>query len=121
MCSKHLDGTCGHGTREWANKDGGVKYFYYKSFGVALGCGLVDRHSRSDSRQGMRIFFFTTLFRTNLGPTQPPIQWVTGAFPLGVKWPRREADHSRPSSAEVKNAWSYTSTPPIRLHGVVLS
>jgi hypothetical protein len=25
-----------------------------------------------------------------------------------------------PSSAEVKNAWSYTSSPPIRLHGVVL-
>jgi hypothetical protein len=28
---------------------------------------------------------------------------------------------SKPSSAEVKKAWSYTSTPPIRLHGVVLS
>jgi len=26
-----------------------------------------------------------------------------------------------PSIAEVKDAWSYTSTPPIRLHGVVLS
>jgi hypothetical protein len=26
-------------------------------------------------------------------------------------WPGREADHSPPSSAEVKNAWSYTSTP----------
>jgi hypothetical protein len=26
-----------------------------------------------------------------------------------------------PSSAEVKNAWNYTSTPPIRFHGVVLS
>jgi hypothetical protein len=26
-----------------------------------------------------------------------------------------------PSSAEVKNAWSYTSIPPIHLHGVVLS
>jgi hypothetical protein len=25
------------------------------------------------------------------------------------------------SRAEVKNAWGYTSTPPIRLHGVVLS
>jgi len=24
---------------------------------------------------------------------------------------RREADHSPPSSAEVENAWSYTSTP----------
>jgi hypothetical protein len=25
----------------------------------------------------------------------------------------READHSPPSSAEVKNAWSYTSAPPV--------
>jgi hypothetical protein len=35
----------------------------------------------------------------------------TGAPSLGVKQPGREADHSPPSSAEVKNAWSYTSTP----------
>jgi len=35
----------------------------------------------------------------------------------GVKRPGREADQS---SAEVKSAWSYTSTLPIRLHGVVL-
>jgi hypothetical protein len=39
----------------------------------------------------------------------------------GVKRPGREADHTPPSSAEVKNVWSYTSTPPIRLDGVVLS
>jgi len=32
-----------------------------------------------------------------------------------------EADHSPPSRAEVNSAWSYTSTPLIRLHGVVLS
>jgi hypothetical protein len=31
-------------------------------------------------------------------------------FP-GLKWPGREADHSYPSSAKVKNARSYTSTP----------
>jgi hypothetical protein len=43
-----------------------------------------------------------------------------GSFP-GVKRPGRAADHSHPSSAEVKNAWSYNSTPPVRLHGVVLS
>jgi hypothetical protein len=54
-----------------------------------------------------------------MGPTQSPIQWVPGALSLGVKRPGREADHSPPSSAEVKIAWSYTSTPPIRLHGVV--
>jgi len=29
--------------------------------------------------------------------------------------------HSLPSSAKVKNDWSYTSTPPIQLHGVVLN
>jgi hypothetical protein len=29
----------------------------------------------------------------------------------GVKRPEREADHSPPSSAEAKDAWSYTLTP----------
>jgi hypothetical protein len=52
---------------------------------------------------------------------QLPIQWVLGALSLGVKWPGRVANHSPPSSAEVKNAWSYTLTPPIHLHGVVFS
>jgi len=47
-----------------------------------------------------------------LGPTKPPIQWVPGALSLGVTRPGREADRSPPSSAEVGNAWSYTSTPP---------
>jgi hypothetical protein len=74
-----------------------------------------------DSRWGLGIFLFTTASGTVLGPTQPPIQWVPGVLSLGVKRPGPEADHSPPSSAEVKNKWSYTSTPPIRLHGVVLS
>jgi hypothetical protein len=34
-----------------------------------------------------------------------------GSFP-GVKRPGREADHSPPTSAEVKKIWIYTSTPP---------
>jgi len=42
---------------------------------------------------------------------QPPFRWVPGAFFLGVKQPGREADQSPPSSAEVKNAVTYTSTP----------
>jgi hypothetical protein len=35
----------------------------------------------------------------------------TGVLTPGVKQPGREAVHSLPSSAEVENAWSYTSTP----------
>jgi len=46
---------------------------------------------------------------------------VRDTLSLGTKRPGLEADHSPPSSAEVNNAWSYTSPPPIRLHGVVLS
>jgi len=46
--------------------------------------------------------------------------------PLGLlgtrgSFPEREIDHSLPSSAKVKNAWSYTSTPQVHLQGMVLS
>jgi hypothetical protein len=50
----------------------------------------------------MGIFLFTTASRRALGPTQPLIQWVPGVLSLGVKRPGREADHSPPSSVEVK-------------------
>jgi hypothetical protein len=73
-----------------------------------------------DSRQGLGIFLFTTASKTALGPTQPPIQLVLGALSLGVKRLGREANHSPPSSAEVKNAWNNIFTLPIRLYGVVL-
>jgi hypothetical protein len=73
-----------------------------------------------DSRRGLGIFLFA-VSRTALEPIQPPIQCVPGTLSLGIKRPGREADHSPLSSAEVKNAWSYTSTPSVHLHGVVLS
>jgi hypothetical protein len=62
-----------------------------------------------------------TASRTGVGPTQPPIQWVTGALSLGVKRPGREADHSPPSSAEVKECVKLYFHSPIHLHGVGLS
>jgi hypothetical protein len=48
------------------------------------------------------MFFFDTASRPALGPTQPPIQSVSGALSLRVKRPGREADNSPPSRAEVK-------------------
>jgi hypothetical protein len=50
--------------------------------------------------------------RPVLGPTQPPIQCVSWDLSPGIKRSGREADHSPPSSVEVKNAWSCTSTHP---------
>jgi len=64
-----------------------------------------------ESRRGLGIILFDAVSGPALRPTQPPIQWVPGALSLGVKWQRREADHSPPSSAEVKHAWSYLHSP----------
>jgi hypothetical protein len=36
----------------------------------------------------------------------------TRVLSSGVIGPGREVNHSPPSSAELRNAWSYTSTPP---------
>jgi hypothetical protein len=72
-----------------------------------------------DSRLGLGIFLFTTASRTALEPTQPPIQWVPGALSLRVKWPRSQADHTPPSSAEVKECVEIYLHSLIRLHGVV--
>jgi hypothetical protein len=90
------------------------------SFGIALGYGLDDRGSRVRFPAGAGNFFFTIVSSMALGSTHPPIQWVPEALSLRVKRPVCEADRSPPPSAEVKNAWSYTSTPPIR-YGVVSS
>jgi hypothetical protein len=77
---------------------------YYKrsrdsSVGTTTGYwldGLDSRHRKS--------FLFSTASGPDLGPIQPPVQWILGAgvFPRGVKRPGRETDHSPPSSAEVK-------------------
>jgi hypothetical protein len=72
------------------------------SVGVALGYGLDDRGVRVRIPAGLGIFLVTAASRTALELTKPPIQCIPGAFYLGVKRPGREADHSPPSSAEVK-------------------
>jgi len=46
---------------------------------------------------------------------------MRGDFYLGVKRPGREADHTLPSSAEVKECVELYLHSPNSLHGVVLS
>jgi hypothetical protein len=63
-------------------------------------------------------FIFSNIFHYFKRPgrlfdhIQPPVLCAT-AFFLGVKRLEREADHSPPPNAEVKNRWSYTSIPPV--------
>jgi hypothetical protein len=114
----------GHTTVNSSLKLGRLKVIDGISDSLHSSVGIVTwlRAGRSgfESQQGLKIFLFATSSRPALGPTQPPIQGVPGALSMGVRRLGREADHSSPSSAEVKNAWSCISTPPVRLHGVVI-
>jgi hypothetical protein len=50
------------------------------SVGIALRYGLDGRGSRVRFPMGQEIFLFTSVSRTDLGPSQPPIQWVPGGL-----------------------------------------
>jgi hypothetical protein len=96
-------------------------FIIISSIGIALGYGQDDRGSRVRFPAGAGNFSLHHRVQNGSGPTQPPIQWEPGALSLGVKRPGREADHSTPSSAELKEWVDLYLHSPIRLHGVVLS
>jgi hypothetical protein len=48
-----------------------------------------------------QIFLFSKISRLALGPSQAPIQWMSGTCSLGLNWPWHEADHSSPSNADI--------------------
>jgi hypothetical protein len=73
-----------------------VSYIY------ALGYRLDDRGSRVRFPARAGNFSLHHRVQNGSGAHQPPTQWVPGAPSLGVKRSGREAYHSPPSSAEVK-------------------
>jgi hypothetical protein len=72
-----------------------------------------------DSREEKEICFFSITSRPALGSTQPPIQWIPEAVSSGVKRQGREADHTPPSGAEVKNVELYLHSP-VCLHNIYI-
>jgi hypothetical protein len=78
------------------------------SVGIATVYGLEGRNLIPGR---VKIFLFSTASRPSLGPTQPPIHWVPGVLFPEVKWSRREADHSPPSTAEDKNGGAILPLP----------
>jgi hypothetical protein len=78
---------------------------------IATGYGLDGRGVEVQVPTGRR---FSPLHVVQTGSGAHPASYpmcTAGHYP-GVKRPRCEAHHSAPTSAEVKNSWIYTSTPP---------
>jgi hypothetical protein len=61
--------------------------------------------------------FFPAASRHFLGPTYPFIQLVCWGLTLGGIQPWRKADHSPPSSINIKNEWSLSPPEDVHLSG----
>jgi hypothetical protein len=82
------------------------------SVGIATGYGLEDHGVwEFESRLGQK-FSLLHIVQTGSGVHPTSYTMNTGSSFPGVKRQRREADHSPPTSSEVKKMWIYTSTPP---------
>jgi hypothetical protein len=92
-----------------------------QSIGIALGYGLDDRGSRVRFPAGA--WSFSLRHRVQDGSGTHPASYPMGnrGSLRGVKRPGCEADHSPPSSAEVKECVKEYLHSPMRIHSVVLS
>jgi hypothetical protein len=84
--------------------------------GIATGYELDD-----DKGAGVRVPVGARIFTSSCRPER---LWGSPSLlsnrHRGVKRPGREADHSPPTSAEVRKMWVYIHSP-IRLHDIVLN
>jgi hypothetical protein len=62
---------------------------------------------------------FVTAYTPPMGPTKPPVRWLSFAFNPKIGRLGRESDHLAVCSVEVKNVWRCIVAPSLRLHNVV--
>jgi hypothetical protein len=92
-----------------------------RAVGIELCYGLDDRGSRFRFPAGAGNFSLHHRVQNgSWAHTASYPMGTRGSFP-GVKRPVREADHPLHLVPRSKNEWSYSSTPPILFHGMVLS
>jgi hypothetical protein len=72
---------------------------------MATGYGMDDRGVGVPSSGRVKNILHVVKTGSRIHPTSHPMG-------TGVKRPGHEADHSPPTSAEVKKMWIYTPTPP---------
>jgi hypothetical protein len=78
------------------------KFILKSPVGIATGCGLEGRVRFPTGARDTSLLHSAE----TLGPTQPPLQWVSRALSPG-----READLSRQPSAKIKNGEATPQLP----------
>lgn len=71
------------------------------------------RHGISCNLTVYILYTFLQNVQTGSGAQTASYSPTTEGFPLRLKRPEREADHSSPPIVEVQNKWSYTAIPVI--------
>jgi hypothetical protein len=104
-----------HETRITLHFSETLVYSNSESLSSAVGIATRLRNGRPSGRSSgpgrVKNLHSTILSRLALRPTQPPIQCVSRDLSPGIKRQRREADHSPPTSDEVKRTWINTFAP----------
>jgi hypothetical protein len=82
------------------------------SVGIATGYGPDDQGGREFEFRWSQTISFLHIVQIGSGVHPTSYKMGSGGSFPGVKLQGREADHSPPTSAEVKKMCIYTSTPP---------
>jgi hypothetical protein len=91
-----------------------MNYSYLSRYdiGIMSRLRMDDRGFKSRRKQEIYIYLFPKRFSPAQGPTPPPIKWIQGSLSPEVMRLGCKADHSPPSSVQVKYECTSTSTPP---------
>jgi hypothetical protein len=94
----------------------GVGEMFWSLNGVLTLQKFWNRCFRSNRKEG-NLILFSVPIQTGPGAHPASCTTSTGSF-LGVKRPRRGADHPPHLPPRLKKEYSYTPTPPLGLHGL---
>ena len=72
-------------------------------------------HPVFDSQQWQKVFLFSKTQSLVQGPTNLLVNWCQVLFHR--RYSSQGVNHPPSLIAEAKNEWSYTSAPPVCLHG----
>jgi len=99
------------------SKHSPIQRIIYETVGIAYKPVSIWSWYLTNPGRGKRLFSLLQNVQDDSGAGPASCSFSAGVSFSKVKGPGRDAHHLSASTAEVKNEWSYTAFPPVRLHG----